>query len=206
MFSVCCQNFLTIYNIVLMNRLRRYLIWLLRCGYCRGFGIQSPTDYAFVRYVINEHYPYYSYSDLKTKYPSLSIDDRKLMELYFRISNWLQPEYAVIHSDRQKVVRNYVTCGCFGTKVLPVDIFEDLNLKAFLAIFGMNANYDDFTQILTMVNEKSAIVVEDIYGSNKRIWKTMGADVKATVCFDLYYAGIATFDKTRYKTNYKINF
>ena len=47
-----------------MNRLKAFIVWLGRIGHCRGFGIQSPADYWLVRYVINEHGPYYSYSKL----------------------------------------------------------------------------------------------------------------------------------------------
>ena len=39
--------------------------WLRRCGCNRGFGVQSPSAYAFIRYVINEHYPYYAYQELR---------------------------------------------------------------------------------------------------------------------------------------------
>ena len=34
-----------------------------RIGHCRGFGIQSPTDFMFVREVVNEHWPYYAYTE-----------------------------------------------------------------------------------------------------------------------------------------------
>ena len=40
-------------------KVQRYLHWLRRIKYCRGFGVQSPSAYRFIRYVINEHYPYY---------------------------------------------------------------------------------------------------------------------------------------------------
>ena len=54
-----------IYTIfAVMNQLKRYLVWLGRIHRCGGFGIQSPTDYSFVRYVINEHWPYYAYDSL----------------------------------------------------------------------------------------------------------------------------------------------
>ena len=36
-----------------MQRLRHAFVWLMRIGHCRGFGVQSPTDYWLVRYVIN---------------------------------------------------------------------------------------------------------------------------------------------------------
>ena len=71
----------------------RWLVWLSRIHCCRGFGIQSPTDYAFVRYVVNEHWPYYAYDVLHE-------DDwlrEKLGRLYMRLANWRQP--TVILSD-----------------------------------------------------------------------------------------------------------
>ena len=41
--------------------LMRYWIktwWILlkRAGMTRGFGVQSPSAYSFIRYIINEHY------------------------------------------------------------------------------------------------------------------------------------------------------
>ena len=76
-----------------MTSLPRWLVWLSRIHHCRGFGIQSPTDYAFVRYVVNEHWPYYAYDELH--------EDQwlreKLGRLYLRLANWRQP--SVILSD-----------------------------------------------------------------------------------------------------------
>ena len=74
-----------------MNLLKRYFIWFSRIHQCRGFGIQSPTDYSFVRYVINEHWPYYAYDQLDW-------DDwltSKLGRLYFRLANWKQPSMMI---------------------------------------------------------------------------------------------------------------
>ena len=71
----------------------RWLVWLSRIHCCRGFGIQSPTDYAFVRYVVNEHWPYYAYDVLH----EADWLREKLGRLYFRLANWRQP--TVILSD-----------------------------------------------------------------------------------------------------------
>ena len=60
-----------------------------RAKYCRGFGIQSPWAYRFVRYVVNEHYPYYAYDDLRPLFPHLSKRERRVCELYLRIANHL---------------------------------------------------------------------------------------------------------------------
>ena len=78
-----------------MQRFRHFFVWLKRIGHCRGFGIQSPTDYWLVRYVINEHWPYYQYETLGTDDDWLT---QKIGRLYFRIANWLQPK--VIESTR----------------------------------------------------------------------------------------------------------
>ena len=71
-----------------MNRIQQAWIWAKRICHSRGFGIQSPTDYRFVRYVINEHWPYYAYE-------TLGLHDnweiRKLGKLYFRLANYLSP-------------------------------------------------------------------------------------------------------------------
>ena len=79
--------------------IRHIAVWLSRIAYCRGFGIQSPSAYAFVRYVINEHYPYYAYRQLDSAAPSLSRADRKRMRLCLRVANQLQPQYIVDQQD-----------------------------------------------------------------------------------------------------------
>ena len=67
-----------------LNRLHQAYVWLRRISHCRGFGIQSPTDYRFVRYVVNEHWPYYAYESLGQNDDWLR---RKLGLLYFRLAN-----------------------------------------------------------------------------------------------------------------------
>ena len=70
---------------------REMVTWLSRITHCRGFGVQSPSAYRFIRYVVNEHYPYYAYADLREKFPYIGSTDEKLCRLYFRIANYQQP-------------------------------------------------------------------------------------------------------------------
>ena len=42
--------------------------YLSRIGKSRGFGIQSPWAYSFVKDVISEKLPYYAYSDIENQY------------------------------------------------------------------------------------------------------------------------------------------
>ena len=90
----------------MMTGLHQAWIWLSRIGHCRGFGIQSPTDYRFVRYVVNEHWPYYAYAQLGKDEDRLR---RKLGRLCFRLANHLQPKAV---ADLTELYAEYLAAGC----------------------------------------------------------------------------------------------
>ena len=77
-----------------MSPLPRFLVWLSRIHKCQGFGIQSPTDFDFVRTVVNEHSAYYAYDELQSD----NWMQRKLGKLYFRVANWRQPTTILTHN------------------------------------------------------------------------------------------------------------
>jgi len=172
-----------------MDRLLCPLIWIRRIAHCRGFGIQSPTDYWLVRYVINEHWPYYQYAAFENRGDWLT---RKLGQLYFRMANWRQP--TVIESDDY---RDYFHAGyrkaTFGESSELIRITLDGNYRQRLASI-YNKVYDD-----------TVLIVEGIW-RNRSFWKEIKADERAVITFDLYYCGIVLFDKKRHKQNYIINF
>ena len=91
-----------------MNSIKRYFIWLRRMSHSRGLGVQSPSAYRFIRYVISEHYPYYAYDDLRKKYPALDWLTRKRMELYFRLSNFCRTKQMVDYSEESSLLADYV--------------------------------------------------------------------------------------------------
>ena len=121
-----------------MNRLKHWLIWLSRIHCCRGFGIQSPTDYAFVRYVVNEHWPYYAYGELHD-------DDwlhEKLGQLYFRLANWWQ-------------------AGCRKMRITkPLEQVEWARIDI--------EDIADFYALLPLCNQQSVVVVENIWRNKAR--------------------------------------
>ena len=45
--------------------IKRSIVWLRRAHRSKGFGVQSPWAYRFIRYVVNEPYPYYKYEQLE---------------------------------------------------------------------------------------------------------------------------------------------
>jgi hypothetical protein len=169
--------------------LQRWLVWLSRIHRCRGFGIQSPTDYAFVRYVINEHWPYYAYEQLEER----SWLRRKLGRLFLRLANWRQPA-AMWPDDYQEWWR----AGCRKT------VFTHELQHIELAHISIS-QWDDFLSLLPHCDQQSVVVVDDIW-RNKDKWKEIAHDKRIGTTFDLYYCGIVFFDTKRYKHNYKINF
>jgi len=67
-----------------MKPLREYLS---RIGKSRGFGIQSPWAYSFVKDVIMEKLPYYEYEEIENAFPNKK--ECKKQKLYFRIRNFV---------------------------------------------------------------------------------------------------------------------
>lgn len=169
--------------------LMRPIVWLRRIGHCRGFGIQSPTDYWIVRYVINEHWPYYQYESLGTDDDWLK---RKLGRLYFRIANWVQP--SVIESDSYQ---DYMQAGCRSA------IFGDSH--ELIRVSLENNDRSCLSSIYNKVNEKTILIVENIWRDTS-FWNEIISDERTGVTFDLYYCGIVMFDKKRHKQNYIVNF
>lgn len=181
-----------------MNRVQRLLVWLSRIHHCRGFGIQSPTDYAFVRYVINEHWPYYAYDHL-TDADWLT---QKLGRLYFRLANWRQP--AVMPSD---AYQRYWQAGCRKTRFIS-DLSPQPSALSPLHIELARIDVTDseaWQRLLPLCDDDSVLVVEGIHRDWKR-WHQYLSHPRVTVAYDLYYCGIVTFDSKRYPHTYQVNF
>ena len=173
----------------IVNQLKAVVLWLRRVGHCRGFGIQSPSDYWLVRYVINEHWPYYQYETLGQNDDWLT---RKLGRLFFRIANWRQP--AVIESN---AYREYLQAGCRKA------VWGESSELVVLSLEG-----DWRSRLSYIYNKVSADSVLIVTGLSKArdIWREIINDEQAVLTFDLYYCGIVLFDKKRNKQNYIVNF
>ena len=169
---------------------KRAWIWLRRIGHCRGFGIQSPSDYRFVRYVINEHSPYYAYAKIGVNDKWLR---RKLGRLYFRLANYLQPGNVADLAGYS----DYIHAGCRRA-----NINNNVSVEATLVIAPHDA---DTSVLLRDCAVGTTLVVEDI-GRHPDSWQAVVSDTRATVTFDLYYCGIAFFDPGRTKQHYIVNF
>lgn len=192
-------------------KVQRYLHWLRRIKYCRGFGVQSPSAYRFIRYVINEHYPYYAYDELRKELPRLDSLTRKRMELYFRVANFRQASLWLDFCERNDVIATYVGRGCHATLVRRITDLRQITADdriEVLRICPTAGSEAVLEAALQQADDHTLFIIEDI-GYNdtaKRMWQKLLESDLTSVSYDLYYLGIAFFDRKRYKANYVVNF
>ena len=189
------------------NILKRYIVWLRRMSHSRGFGVQSPSAYRFIRYVLCEHYPYYGYDELRHKHPSLPWLVRKRMELYFRIANYRQASCMLSNGTDTPLLASYVGRACQRTRVddrQDADI-DTVEIARVCAVDGCEAYVE---HLLSHTDSHTILIVEDIAQNPmaQRIWQGLLHNPKVSVCYDLYWAGVAFFDTDRFKTCYIVNF
>lgn len=185
--------------------MKMLLVWILRIFHCRGFGVQSPSDYAFVRYVINEHYPYYAYSDLESTFPDIDRYTRKICRLCFRIANFLQPSL-IFNAMGKSIYSEYMHAGCKRARIV-TDISEAHAPE--LVVFPVKEGCEALCEeIVSQAGSRTVLVIEGIKRNKaaRCLWSAVQADVRTGVTFDLFYVGIVFFDKARYKQNYIVNF
>lgn len=194
-------------NFVAMNMLKRYIVWLRRMSHSRGFGVQSPSAYRFIRYVLCEHYPYYGYDELRHEHPSLPWLVRKRMELYFRIANYRQASRLLSNGTDTQLLASYVARGCRRTRIVAdVETPDDtVEIARVCAVEGCEAYVD---HLLKHTDSHTILIVEDIADNPtaRRIWQRLLDSPKVSVSYDLYWAGVAFFDTERFKTCYIVNF
>lgn len=192
-------------------KVQRYLHWLRRIKYCRGFGVQSPSAYRFIRYVINEHYPYYAYDELRKEMPRLDSLTRKRMELYFRVANFRQASLWLDFCERNDVIATYVGRGCHATQVRRITDLQQITADDRIEVLRIcpSAGCEALLEAaLQKADDRTLFIIEDI-GYNdtaKRMWQKLLESDLTSVSYDLYYLGIAFFDRKRYKANYVVNF
>ena len=193
-----------------MYKLKRVLVWMRRIHHSRGFGVQSPYDYRFVRYVVNEHWPYYAYDELKRRMPSIDKRTRKLCRLYFRIANWRQPQQIVNYQPSTDAYQCYMQEGCRKAKTVDAKEWQSAgDSPVELARMTLTGDYQQFYEtVVSHTDNRSLLIVERIKRDKetKAFWKQVEQDERTGVTFDLYYCGIVFFNKQRYKQNYVVNF
>lgn len=188
---------------------KRMFVWLRRIRHVRGFGVQSPSAYRFIRYVINEHYPYYAYSDLKNCSGVLTNNELRLYRLYLRLSNYMQASTWVdCCTNSDDVVRKYIYSGSVNTQYVHCSSVSSVSTFDVLRVNSNELDYEGYEHLLSLASSHSMLIVEGIYSNkcSKQMWKKVVNDERTGVTYDLYDCGLVFFDKKKYKQNYIVNF
>lgn len=204
--------------------------WFRRCGLSRGFGVQSPSAYSFIRYVVNEHYPYYAYAELKDRLDLLSRREHKFGRLLLRLANFWQPD--VRYTDAYKYLP-YLYAGCHRSEVKDLTDFTansvredgsihqgdsaktnlaktDFTSRSSLVVIDLST-FDISrisTEILPLCTPKTMLVLLNMQNRKKVVeeWIKIQNSEYSGITYDLYYVGIIFFDKSIYKQHYEVNF
>lgn len=107
------------------------LDYLSRIGKSKGFGIQSPWAYSFVKDVITEKLPYYKYDEIDKQYKDKKT--RKRQKLYFRVSNYLHNKNLLIIKLSSHSLNDIIPiCNELGSEgvIILEDIYASEESKA----------------------------------------------------------------------------
>ena len=198
--------------------IRRFIVWLRRARYSRGFGVQSPWAYRFIRYVVNEHYPYYKYEQLDEQVNGIDKRTRKICKLYFRLANYQQPHTFVDCYPASSCYKIYVNAGCQKTHYQKIT--KETTEEDCLRLFSNVGEYsmvciplsEDYRSLVDKALEhlpsSSVIIIENIKRNKEAeaYWTELVSDSRTGISFDLYYCGVIFLNKDMVKQSYVVNF
>lgn len=202
----------------MIDFIKRFVVWLRRARYSRGFGVQSPWAYRFIRYVVNEHYPYYKYEHLAEQVYGIDKTTRKLCKFYFRLANYQQAHTFVDCYPTSSCYKIYVDAGC--QKANYHRITEAISEEELIRLFSnigeysmvrvpLVANYRMVVdKALNHLPSSSVLIIENIKRDRdaQKYWSELISDSRTGVSFDLYYCGVLFLKKDMVKQSYIVNF
>jgi len=180
--------------------------------YIQGFGIQSPSAFSFDRKVINDHTSYPIYAEVKEDV-NLNLTERKKARLLYRINRFVQANKFCFCPTKISRYEAYIKAACSTTLIQAADKWGKIDAETTpndTAIYFLTACKQSKTfyeRLRIAINGQSFVMVDNIKqtAEAKAFWQEIVDDERVSFSFDLYYIGIAFFDK-RPKQNYIINF
>lgn len=159
---------------------------LLRAPRTRGFGVQSPTDYHFIRHVVCQKQPYYAYRTLESKTAHLSKREVEILRFYLRLANHIQDSCPIYIIGKES----------YG------NITSDLR-RLFLTAGSKKANVQQVRRIPSAITASdTCLLVMENYESNREL---LSQRPLTRVLFDMQDIAVAFCNPKRHKTLYKIN-
>lgn len=201
-----------------MNRCFKYLSYLCRMPRSRGFGIQSPWTYAFVRYVLMEDSPYYAYTSLAERWPAQGNNLQRYHELCLRIANFVQPNQVVDFGNGDAVFDDYVKHGYSQTCIVHAERNREMGyyvelVSGLAQIDFLRCDYlhggDMLAEAAMSVSGPTAVFFIDHIRRSKldyEWWTELCRDDRVCVSLDVYEFGLLIFKQGLNKLHYSVNF
>lgn len=190
---------------------KRVLARLLRIPRSRGFGVQSPFAYRFIREVVRGAVPEENGRKLRQLYPQAEKKGLRQAALYERLARYQGPCQWGICPFREEFYEAAVLMGCPEATVVDCVHGYELGLVARSKVVVMDLEQNWWRVYEAFADHAAAdsmLVVEDIHHSMEtlRNWRKILIDGRSGISFDLYDCGIVFFDRKKYKRNYCVNF
>ena len=177
--------------------------YISRIGKARGFGIQSPWAYSFVRDVVMEQTPYYIYKEIDSRVKARC---RKWTKLYFRLANYVQPQCCAMMGDS-----HYADERCYRQGCLTMEQHSGMPREGRRSLCVMDmAGYSnsEVLKALEAMDEGSVLVLEGINDDcHQQVrWQEIQNWEQVGCTFDLYRIAICFKPGKRPAQHYKLNF
>ena len=175
-----------------MRKTGNPLVWIVRFRHRRGYGVHSPFAYHFLRDVVYETAPYYSYTELDQNlrwWQRLRI--RRGLHLLLRIANYVQPSMLLLPQGTS-LEAVYMKEGC------PKALLGESAISQQCTMCFLKAPDD---KVLSALDEDSVLVLD-----NLQQYRQWFRSLPAIVRFDLYDLGIAFFNPKYNRQYYIVNF
>ena len=193
--------------------------WLTRWRNTRGYGVQSPTDYRFLKYVIRERGEYYAYASLCTQY-ALRGHELKKGKLFFRIANALQPDVLCDLTKDAAQYAPFFSAGCVGMKIRGEkqneeggDVLEtakdgEKGKCALLRLSCRDHSCEEIKALLKKLPGTKMMILEDVAGGGaaRECYRALLAMEEISITFNLQSFALCFLTPGRYKQTYFVYF
>jgi hypothetical protein len=184
-----------------------FLLRVLRIPKHRGFGVQSPFAYDFIREVIYGDGEYYAFRELRAErraaFRSACGNSLKTDLMLFRLANFVHPTTIFAPAARMDISRRYLSEGCTSAAVYVYRDVDDfcrmLPLVSSIGMLYIDSSQDGvriFKAALPLLTSHSLLVIKNIRGTSmmRSCWQTVKNDNHVSLTFDTGMFGIALFD------------
>ena len=184
------------------------MVWLSRIFSLQGYGVQSPWAFGFVRSVISDKSYCPAYEMMMRDYPGTRKPTRKVCRLCMRMAVHEKPKTMAFVGDLPPEYKAYSVMGRREAKVITLGeggSGEPVDFAVIAPGAGVEGRFDE---VCRHAHDTTFAMLPNIYTDSeaRSLWRGKIAEMEGVVTFDLYYCGLAYFDKKRYRENHIINF